>query len=280
VAATRITSRNARFQVLQTLLTNRTKRHRAGVFIVQGVRPITMAVDHGWDVRALITDTDRSLSAWARDVLATASGAERIAMAPGLLAELSEKAEGSTELLAVVAMRPDDLARIPVGPDFLGAVLDRPTQPGNIGSVIRSADAFGAHGVVTTGHAADAYDPKSVRASTGSFFVTPVVRATGQDEVVDWVAAHRASGTPVVVVATDEGGEADVSAFDLTQPTLLLVGNETSGLSRAWREAADVTLRIPMTGTASSLNAANAASVVLYEARRQRLAHRLAQETR
>ena len=272
MAATRITSRNARFQVLQTLLTNRTKRHRAGVFIVQGVRPITMAVEHGWDVRALITDADRSLSAWAREVLAATSGAERIAMAPDLLAELSEKAEGSTELLAVVAMRPDDLARIPVGPDVLGVVLDRPTQPGNIGSVIRSADAFGAHGVVTTGHAADAYDPKSVRASTGSFFAMPVVRAAGQDEVVDWVAAHRSSGTPVVLVATDEEGEAEVSAFDLTQPALLLVGNETAGLSRAWREAADVTLRIPMRGTASSLNAANAASVVLYEARRQRLA--------
>ena len=272
MSATRITSRNARFQVLQTLLTNRTKRHRAGVFIVQGVRPITLAVEHGWDVRALITDADRSLSAWAREVLAAVGGAERIAMSPELLAELSEKAEGSTELLAVVAMRPDDLARVPVGRDFLGAVLDRPTQPGNIGAVIRSADAFGAHGVVTTGHAADAYDPKSVRASTGSFFAIPVVRAAGQHDVMEWVAAHRTAGDPVVVVATDEGGEADVSGFDLTQPVLLLVGNETSGLSHAWREAADVTLRIPMTGTASSLNAANAASVVFYEARRQRLA--------
>jgi TrmH family RNA methyltransferase len=272
VSATRISSRNARFQVLQTLLTNRTKRHRAGVFIVQGVRPITLAVEHGWDVRALITDADRSLSAWAREVLAAVGGAERITMSPDLLAELSEKAEGSTELLAVVAMRPDDLARIPVGPDLLGAVLDRPTQPGNIGAVIRSADAFGAHGVVTTGHGADAYDPKSVRASTGSFFAMPVVRAAGQHDVMDWVTAHRASGHAVVVVATDEDGEADVSAFDLTQPVLFLVGNETAGLSHAWREAADVTLRIPMTGTASSLNAANAASVVLYEARRQRLA--------
>ena len=272
MSATRVMSRNARFQVLQTLLTNRTKRHRAGVFIVQGVRPITLAVEHGWDVRALITDADRSLSAWAREVLAAVGGAERIAMSPDLLAELSEKAEGSTELLAVVAMRPDDLARVPVGRDFLGAVLDRPTQPGNIGAVIRSADAFGAHGVVTTGHAADAYDPKSVRASTGSFFALPVVRAAAQHDVMEWVADHRTSGHPVVVVATDEGGEADVSGFDLTQPVLLLVGNETSGLSHAWREAADVTLRIPMTGTASSLNAANAASVVFYEARRQRLA--------
>ena len=272
MATTRITSRNARFQLLQTLLTNRTKRHRAGEFLVQGVRPITLAVEHGWEVRAVIHDVDRSLSRWARDVLAAVPDAERIAMAPDLLAELSEKDEGAAELLAVVAMPPDDLTRIPVAPDLLGVVLDRPTQPGNIGSVIRSADAFGAHGVITTGHAADAYDPRSVRASTGSFFAMPVVRSAGHADVMDWVGAQRDSGTPVVVVATDEDGDADLSAFDLRQPVLLLVGNETSGLSQAWREAADVTVRIPMTGSASSLNAANAATVVLYEARRQRLA--------
>jgi len=75
-----------------------------------------------------------------------------------------------------------------------------------------------------------------------------------------------------VLVATDEHGEVDVSAFDFRQPTLLLLGNETAGLSRAWRELADVTVSIRMAGSASSLNAANAASVVLYEARRQRLA--------
>ena len=85
-----------------------------------------------------------------------------------------------------------------------------------------------------------------------AFFALPVVRAAGQHDVMDWVNDHRASGHPVVVVATDEDGEADVADFDLTQPVLLLVGNETAGLSHAWREAADVTLRIPMTGTASS----------------------------
>ncbi|WP_377640803.1 TrmH family RNA methyltransferase [Oryzobacter terrae] len=272
MATTRISSRNARFQLLQALLTNRTKRHRAGEFIVQGVRPLTLAVEHEWEVRAVIHDTDRSLSTWARDLLAAVPDAERIAMAPDLLAELSEKDEGAAELLAVVGMPADDLSRVPVGPDLLGVVFDRPTQPGNIGSVIRSADAFGAHGVVTTGHAADAYDPKSVRASTGSFFSVPVVRSAGHAEVMAWVQAERASGTPVVVVATDETGEVDVSDLDLCRPVLLLVGNETSGLSQAWREAADVTVRIPMTGSASSLNAANAATVVLYEARRQRLA--------
>lgn len=267
---TRISARNARFQVLQTLLSNRSKRHRAGEFIVQGVRPVNLAIEHGWDVRALLYDADRSLSPWARDLLASQPNAEKVAMSSDLLAELSEKTEGVAEVLAVVGMAPDDLTRIPARADFLGLVFDRPTQPGNIGSIIRSADALGAHGVITTGHAADAYDPKSVRASTGSFFAVPTVRAASPHDVVEWVEHQRSAGVPIVVAATDEDGDAEISAFDLTQPVLLLVGNETAGLSRAWRDAADVTLSIPMAGAASSLNAANAASIVLYEARRQR----------
>jgi TrmH family RNA methyltransferase len=164
---TRVSSRNTRFQQLQTLLTNRNKRHRAAEFVVQGVRPITMAVEHGWEVRALVFDAERRLSQWARDLLAAHPHVEHVKMSPDLLAELAEKDEA--ELLAVVAMRPDELDRIEAGPDFLGVVFDRPTQPGNIGAVIRSADAFGADGVITTGHAADAYDPKVVaRTALGS----------------------------------------------------------------------------------------------------------------
>jgi TrmH family RNA methyltransferase len=87
---------------------------------------------------------------------------------------------------------------------------------------------------------------------------------------MEWVESQRAAGTPVVVVGTDEHGEADIFDFDLTRPTLLLIGNETSGLSAAWKELADHLVRIPMTGSASSLNAANAATAVLYEVSRQR----------
>ena len=105
---------------------------------------------------------------------------------------------------------------------------------------------------------------------TGSFFSVPTVRAASPHDVLEWVEDQRSSGVPIVVAATDEDGDAEIAAFDLTQPVLLLIGNETAGLSRAWRDAADVTLSIPMVGTASSLTAANAASIVLYEARRQR----------
>ena len=115
-------------------------------------------------------DASRPLSRWAQELLQRLPGVERVAMAPELLAELGEKDEAAPELIAVLELPPDDLDRIEVGPDFLGVVFDRPTGPGNIGSIIRSADAFGAHGVIVTGHAADVYDPKAVRATTGSLF--------------------------------------------------------------------------------------------------------------
>jgi TrmH family RNA methyltransferase len=262
----RISSRNARFQVWLASLGNRSKRQRAGEFLVQGVRPISVAVDNGWPVRTVITDASRPLSRWAQDLLQRLPDAERVAMAPDLLAELSEKDEAA-ELIAVLELPADDLERIPVGPDFLGVVFDRPTGPGNLGSIIRSADAFGAHGVIVTGHAADPYDPKAVRATTGSLFAVPAVRVPSHREVIEWA---RAAAVPIAVVGTDEGGSVDVYDHDFTRPTLLLIGNETNGLTSAWREAADHLVRIPITGSASSLNAANAATAVLYEISRQR----------
>lgn len=260
----RVTTRNAAFQQWQALLSNRVKRQRAGEFIIQGVRPITLAVEHHWPVRAMIYDMSRPLSRWALDMLG-ACGARRVAMAPELLTELGEKDSGAPEMVAVAAIPPDDFSRVPASPDMLAVVFDRPASPGNIGTLIRSADAFGAHGLIVTGHAADPYDPKSVRASTGSLLAVPVVRAAGLAEVSGWARARAAT-----IIGTDEKGEADIAGVELTGPTVLVIGNETTGLSAAWRQACDVIARIPITGAASSLNAAGAGTVVLYEAARQR----------
>lgn len=273
MSALRITARNSRFQVWHALLSNRTKRQKVGAFIVQGVRPLTLAVAHGWTIEALLFDGDRRPSAWAADLLATAGG-ERFSLSPELLGELGEKGDDIPELIAIVRYPDDDLSRVPVERDFLGVLVDRPTSPGNLGSIVRSADAFGAAGVVVTGHAADPYDPMAVRASTGSLFGIPTVRVPSPRDVLAWVDGRRAAGIPVQLIGTDEDGDADVFDVDLTAPTLLLIGNETNGLSAAWRAAADRMVRIPITGSASSLNAANAASIVLYEAARQRLASR------
>ncbi|WP_131104825.1 TrmH family RNA methyltransferase [Ornithinimicrobium sufpigmenti] len=265
----RITRANAQYQQWRALLDNRTKRQRAGEFLVQGVRPITLAVQHGWPVRALIHDAGRSPSRWAQDLMARAGGA-RVAMVPELLRELGGKDAEVPEVVAVVELPEDDLGRIRVGPHFLGAVFDRPGSPGNIGTMLRSLDAFGGAGLVTTGHASDPYDPRAVRASTGSLFAVPVVRARSHREVLDWVARVREGQVPLQVLGTDEDGAVEITDADLTGPTLMVIGNETSGLSAGWQEACDVTVRIPMAGSASSLNAASAATVVLYEAARQR----------
>jgi TrmH family RNA methyltransferase len=270
----RVSARNASFQQWQALLSSRKKRQRAGEFVVHGVRPITLALRHGWPVRALIYDAGRPLSKWAADIVEettpAAGGVQRVAMAGELLQELGEKDEAAPELVAVVAMPADDYARIAAGPDFLGVVLDRPASPGNIGTVVRSADAFGAAGVIVTGHAADPYDPKAVRASTGSLFAVPVVRDDGPAGVLAWVQQVRRSGVALTVLGTDEHGDAEAADQDLTGPVLLVVGNETTGLSEGWCAACDRIVRIPITGSASSLNAASAATVMLYEAVRQR----------
>ena len=262
----RVTARNAAFQQWQALLSNRVKRQRAREFIIQGVRPITLAVEHGWPVDAMIYDISRPLSRWAQDMLA-ASGARQVAMAPELLRELGEKDDGAPEMVAIAAIPADDFSRIPRSPDLLTVAFDRPASPGNVGTVIRAADAFGAHGLIVTGHAADPYDPKSVRASTGSLFAVPVVRADSHADVIGWARTRSA-----VIVGTDEKGEADIAETDLTGPAVIVIGNEAAGLSAAWRQACDVLARIPITGAASSLNAAGAATVVLYEAARQRRA--------
>ncbi|WP_127506811.1 TrmH family RNA methyltransferase [Actinoplanes solisilvae] len=258
--AVRVTTRNASFQQWQALLTNRTKRHRAREFLVHGVRPISLAVDHGWEIRDLIYPDRQSLSSWAREMLER-SGARPVAMAPELVAELAGKE--SAELIAVVGLPEQPPLPSPDDPHLLVVIFDRPTTPGNIGTLIRSADAFGAAAVVVTGHAADPYDPKSVRASTGSIFALPVIHADAPEDVLPLFPG-------VQLVGTDEHGAVDVADHDLTGPTALLIGNETSGLSAAWKSAADVLVRIPITGAASSLNAATAATVVLYEANRQR----------
>jgi TrmH family RNA methyltransferase len=258
----RITRENARFQQWEALLTNRSKRHRNREFLVQGVRPITRAVEEGWTVRALLR-ADGTSSGWA-DELWASTRAERVVLSPELHARLSGK-EGA-ELVAVVEMPDDGVTRLagssrPHGPVV---VFDRPTSPGNIGTLARSADAFGASALVVTGHAADPYDPQSVRASTGSLFALTVLRVPGPGPVVEHAHAHGYR-----IVGTDEDGS-PLSEVDLAGRVVIVVGNETHGLSSGWRAVCDDVASIAMVGTASSLNAAVAGSIVLHEALRQR----------
>lgn len=266
----RVGKRNALFQQWEALLHNRQKRHRAGEAIVQGVRPISEAFTHGHQVRVLLVDDRANLSGWAKATLAAHRGPV-VTLASDLIAELGERQDGPPELLAVVAIPPDDLDRIP---DQHGpvVVLDRTGSPGNIGAICRSADALGGSGVILAGHGADPWDPASIRASTGSIFALPMVRQPGPDAVLAWASRRRVGGAGTTLIGLDEAGTADLDQIDLTSPIALVIGQETTGLSQGWKEHCDQLVSIPMAGSASSLNAANATSIALYEAARQRRA--------
>lgn len=243
-----IKTANAEFQVWQALLTNRQTRNRENAFVVQGVRNIDAALAGGWSVRCALTV--RARSDWAKDVLARVD--DHVELAPQLFDALAER-EDRPELLLVVEKRHTTLDDLTVDAQFVATVLDRPSSPGNIGTIIRTTDALGGSAVIVTGHAADPYDPRCVRASTGSFFSVPLVEV---DTLGDW---------DVPLVATDEGG--DTGLDDLPPPPVAyLFGNESSGLSRALRDRAERTVAIPMQGTASSLNIAAAHAIVLHAA--------------
>ncbi len=265
----RLERRNALFQQWQSLLTNRTKRTRTGEMLIQGVRPITQAIARGVEIRALLSDGRPDPSRWARALL-DAPPAPVVELAPELMAELGEREDGAPELLALAAVPSDDLARLEPTSTAVVVVFDRPSGPGNIGSLARSVDALGAEALLITGRSADPWDPAALRASTGSLFAVPVLRQPSHREVLEWLEGRRAQGEPWRIVGLDEAGGHELSAEDLSGPTLVVVGNETIGMSAGWREACDVVAEIPMGGTASSLNASVAGSIALYEIQRQR----------
>jgi TrmH family RNA methyltransferase len=260
------------FRHVEFLKNSRTNRRRFGEFFVEGVKPIDQARRHRWSIRSLIYVSARPLSSWARETLAATPEAKHLQISPALMERLSDKHHPS-DLVAVVAMPPDEPDRIRPRPNTLVAVFDRPSSPGNLGSVIRSCHALGADGLIITGHGTDVYNPQTVRASMGSLFALPTVRLASSREVRAWVrdVAEPLSRTGAVQIVGAAGDAAlPVDAVDLTQPTVLVFGNEATGMTSQYRDLCDVLVRIPMHAEADSINVACAAAVLLYEVDRQR----------
>jgi tRNA G18 (ribose-2'-O)-methylase SpoU len=261
--------RNSTFQVLESLRSNRQKRYGTRSFLVEGVVPITRAVDRGWPVAAFVSGHGVPLSSWAQDVLVRSAAPLHYVLEPELLAALSGKDEPS-EVLALLSMPDDSLENIPVRSDLLVAIADRPANPGNLGTLVRSCDALGVHGLIVSGHAADLYDPAAISASRGAIFDVPIARVESHTQAAEWLRDVRRELGGCRLIGADEAADIDLDACDLTGPTAIVVGNEARGLSRAYVELCDARVRIPMAGAATSLNVSVAASIVFYEAVRQR----------
>ena len=139
----RVMSKNAAYQKFEVLRTNRNKRYRYGEFLVEGVRNINHAIRNGWQFTSLLYSPETPLSRWAQEVLDTVSCDTHYQLSSNLMQELSGKTDTS-ELLAILRMRPDDPALMHDSPCPLYILFDRPSNHGNLGSIIRSADALGA----------------------------------------------------------------------------------------------------------------------------------------
>lgn len=149
----------------------------------------------------------------------------------------------------------------------LFVVLDGVRDPGNMGTIIRTADAAGFTGVIATAGCVDVYNPKVLRSTMGSIFHIPVFF---QDDIAGTIRLLKSKG--VRIVASHLSGGCSIYEADMTMPSALVIGSEAEGISRETAAAADVFVRIPMPGSAESLNASVAAGVMMYEAVRQRLA--------
>jgi 23S rRNA (uridine2479-2'-O)-methyltransferase len=260
VSRRRLMSANAEYQLLRSLLTNRTKRHRQGRFLIQGVRSIDSAVAAGWPLPALLV-REGAGSSWLTRLVDTGPVGEVVVLPGDLLDGLSQREDGA-EAVAVGAMVAHDLGA--AGSACAGplVIAEGVQSPGNLGTILRSAHALGAAGVVVTGHAADPYDPQAVRASTGSLFRLPFGAATSVGSAADDQAAGRR------LVGLDPAGD-PIDDVDLSGPLALVAGTESTGLSRRARERCDALASIPMVGDASSLNVATATAVALAEVARR-----------
>ncbi|HEV7655381.1 MAG TPA: RNA methyltransferase [Mycobacteriales bacterium] len=248
-------------------LTRRAGRDAAGLFLAEGPQAVREALAHPDRPRELFVTA--AAAARHPELLDTARtrGVEISAVTDRAAAALSETSspQGIVALCPVLDVPPDAAL---AGTPRLVVLLADIRDPGNAGTVLRSADAAGADAVVLAGDSVDAYNGKTVRASAGSLFHLPVVRGADLDRTL---AAARAAG--LTVLAADGAGERDLDDLpELAGPTAWLFGNEAWGLPAALGARADARVRIPISPRAESLNLAAAAAVCLFaSARAQRV---------
>lgn len=254
-----LTERSARV-VAAVKLHRHVARRRAEQFLVEGPNLVEAAIRRGS----------------VREIFVTEAAAQRhraLLETPGipvhLVTERAVKALSDTVtptgLVAVCRLPEPELDLVLADPPKLVAVAVGVSEPGNVGAVIRIADAMGAAAVILTGHSVDPYNGKCLRASAGSIFAVPVVVATDVDTTL---AVLRTAGLQLLATALHGELCLDDAEPLLSRPTAWLFGPESQGLPEAVVAAADHRVRIPMSGGAESLNVAAAAAICLYQSAR------------
>ncbi len=248
-------------------LSQKKGREETGTFMAEGLKLVIDALELGWAINTLIYAKN------AKDKPLVTKVAARTVAAGGLVLEVSEKVlsaitrrDNPQMVVGVFKTKWRSLSDIRPAANETYIALDRVRDPGNLGTIIRTADAAGASGVILVGECTDPFSLETVRATMGSVFALPVTRAT-PEEFLAWK-----KGAGVSVVATHLAGAVDYRTVDYKKkPIVVLMGNEQQGLPDQLAKEADQLARIPQAGLADSLNLAVATAVMLFEARRHLL---------
>jgi RNA methyltransferase, TrmH family len=254
---------NPRIKQLVTLRRRRA-RDDAMVTLVEGFEELDLALSAGARPRALFYCPD--LAAADQRPMATRAadlGAEVVRVSPAVFRKIAYR-ESPDGWLAVVPAVRADLADLKLGADPLLLVCEGVEKPGNLGAILRTADAAGLAAVIATDPVTDWGNPNVIRASKGTVFSVPVA-AGSSARVMSWLTERA-----VKVVATTPDADLLVTEADLRGPVAIVVGSEKNGLPPDWLTFAHVKARIPMFGRADSLNVATSAAIACYEAIRQR----------
>lgn len=252
-------------------LRDRRARDDEGLFLLEGYRAVSRALDAGVAIVELyicppmfLGDNEPALIARARD-----SGAVVVELGMSAFAKCAyrDRPEGLLGVAATWRRTLGDLDAVlsRAGGPALLLVVDAIEKPGNLGALLRTADGAGCHAVIVCEAVTDLFNPNIVRASTGALFSVPVVNEPDGTALRAWL---RARGIGVVVTTPDSS--VPYWDADLTGPAAIVVGSEMHGLPDAWLDAGDVSVMIPMAGSADSLNVATAAAIVVFDAVRQR----------
>jgi len=246
-------------------LRDRRPRDEAGVFLVEGYREIRRALEKQIALRELYFSPDWFLGENEPELLrrAEAAGAQLFELTKEAFAKVAYR-ERPDGLLAVAPQWQHGLTDLALPPSPFLLIVEAIEKPGNLGTILRSADAAGCDAVIVCDPVTDIFNPNVVRASTGVLFSVPLV-VEESPRVFAWLAEQK-----IRTVATTPAGERIYSEVDLRGPLAIVMGSEQYGLSEFWLKNAGVTVRIPMAGQADSLNVAMATIITLFEAVRQR----------
>ncbi len=251
---------------IKGLVAQRKHRTQSGLFVAEGLKLATDALAAGWGVRYLAIGPEARDNPVAQQASATAKarGALILEVNTSVLSAMTRK---DNPQMVVGVYEQKALSKDDINPKgaSVWVALDRVRDPGNLGTIIRTADAVGASGVMLVGDCTDPFAVEAVRATMGSLFHVPLAKMTKAE------FKSLAASWPGTVAGTHLKGSVDYRTPDYSDPVLLLMGNEQKGLEEDMAEACSTLIRIPQVGEADSLNLAVATGISLYEIRRKHL---------